>query len=40
MANQDQPNIGLIAGIIGAVSAYLIPLITGIFSLGRTHNRI
>ena len=39
MANQDQPNIGLIAGIIGAVSAYLIPLITGIFSLGRTHNR-
>ncbi len=40
MANQDQPNIGLIAAIIGAVSAYLIPLITGIFTLGRTHNRI
>ena len=40
MANQDKPNIGLIAGIIGAVSAYLIPLITGIFTLGRTQHRI
>jgi hypothetical protein len=40
VANQDQPNIGLIAGIIGAVSAYLIPLITGIFTLGRTQHRI
>jgi hypothetical protein len=40
MANQDQPNIGLIAAIIGGVSAYIIPLITGIFTLGRTHNRI